>query len=227
MSDNPNQFQLSKKTKVNGKIKVRVLNYDPNKKRINLTIKPIFMNIETPIILNMDDIVVGNNYFGYISGSNDYGYFVSFFNDLKGLLTYKDITDVNNLSKDSFTIGQTIKVYVTFINKENNKIGLSMSLKGYENQKKFENKKKFKNIDELINLQNENLENINLGDIFDYKVDKKLTENSDDYLILKTSKNHIEKQHKAIIFKDHLSDYKFNIEKLFDLYKNSKSLLIK
>lgn len=36
---------------VNNDIKVRVLNVDPEKKKLNLTIKPIFLRTDLPILL--------------------------------------------------------------------------------------------------------------------------------------------------------------------------------
>lgn len=225
LSDNPSQYHLPKKLKISGKINARVLNYDASRKKLHFTIKPTFLSPETPIISDLTSVEVGNYYFGYISGSNEYGYFVNFFNDIHGFLSFKDL-ESNNTPKSSLSLGQTIKVFVVGVNLVEKKIKLSYSIKGVENFKKLEEKKKEFDIDQAIDLKNIDVENIEIGEVFEYKVDRKMSANL-DFLILKTSKTNSEKKHRAVLLKEHLSDFGFNIDKLFDVYKKSKNITIR
>jgi ribosomal protein S1 len=58
------------------------------------------------------------------------GFIVSFFNNILGFLKFKDIEEINEQSRSSFKVGQTLKVFIMGVNAEEKKIYLSLSNKG-------------------------------------------------------------------------------------------------
>ncbi len=57
------------------------------------------------------------------------GYIVAFFNEICGLLPFSDIEEVHKESRGRYVMGQTLQVFVSFVNAETKKIGLSLSAK--------------------------------------------------------------------------------------------------
>lgn len=55
---------------------------------------------------------------------------MQFCNDVCGLLNYKDVEGVHGRSRNEFVLGQTIKVYVSFVKELDRKLGLTLSKKG-------------------------------------------------------------------------------------------------
>lgn len=53
---------------------------------------------------------------GFISRRTDYGFIIQFFGEVIGLLTFKDIEEINGRNKDEFKVGQSLRVYVVFVN---------------------------------------------------------------------------------------------------------------
>jgi ribosomal protein S1 len=225
LSDTPSQYHLPKKLKIGGKLPVRILHFDESRKKLNFTIKPTFLSPDTPIICDFDSIEIGSYYYGYITGSNEYGFFVSFFNNIHGFLPFKDL-ESNNIPKNSLSLGKTLKVFVIGVNKTERKLKLSYSIKGVENFKRLDETKKQFELDSAIDLKNSEIENLEIGEVFEYKVDRKMSVNL-DFLVLKTAKLHVDKKHRAVLLKEHLSDFEFNKDKLFDIYKKSKNLSLK
>ena len=96
-------------------IKARVLSVDPVNKRLYLTIKPILLQESMVLLEDLEKIEPGKAYYGYISGKNDYGFIVSFFNNIKGVLSFKHLEEFDKLKPSSLNLGQTIKAYVLFL----------------------------------------------------------------------------------------------------------------
>ena len=108
---------------------MRVLVVDPRQKILKLTSKPLLMADDLNILKAYDDISLESEYYGTIVQENKFGFIVSFFNNVKGFLTFKDIEEANNISRKNFKIGQTVKVFVGFVKVQQKKIWLSLTLK--------------------------------------------------------------------------------------------------
>lgn len=118
-ADIPKAGPIPKNLKEGRKIKVRVISVNASDKTLRFTIKPAFLNEEEDKILkNISNAQVGDSYLGFISRKTDYGYIVQFFGDVIGLLTFKDIEEINSKSRDEFKVGQVIRVFVVFVNAE-------------------------------------------------------------------------------------------------------------
>jgi ribosomal protein S1 len=184
---------------------VRVLAVDPTNKKLKLTAKPILLSSDSNIILSFDDVTKGNYYYGFITSVLSHGYMVSFFNNIAGILQFKEIEEAG-LDKNSFVLGQTVKVYVTYCNKETKRIGLSLQSKGGEVKDNTQSEAVANSL-KKINLNNQQpvLDTIFIGDTYEYKVDKKSEHNCEDFLILIGGPK--EKKHHAIVLKEHLYIY--------------------
>ena len=85
------------------------------------------MQENAEILKDLNLVNPGDSFYGYVSGENTYGFIISFFNDIKGLLTFKHLQEIDKREKDSLLLGKTVKVYVLFVNKEKKKLGLSLT----------------------------------------------------------------------------------------------------
>ena len=114
------QFQgfVKPKFKEGKTIRAKVLSVDPVNKRLYLTLKPILLQESMVMLDDLEKIEPGKAYYGYISGKNEYGFIVSFFNNIKGVLSFKHLEEFDKLKPSSLDLGQTIKTYVLFLNKE-------------------------------------------------------------------------------------------------------------
>lgn len=75
---------------------------------------------------------MGHSYLGFLSRKTEYGFIVQFFGDVIGLLTFKDIEEVNGRTREEFKVGQVLRVFVSFVHADQGKIGLSISDKGVQ-----------------------------------------------------------------------------------------------
>ncbi|EAR99985.1 S1 RNA-binding domain protein (macronuclear) [Tetrahymena thermophila SB210] len=214
-ADIPKAGPVPKNLKEGRKIKVRIMSVNPSDKTLRFTIKPALLNEEDDKILkNISNAQVGDSYLGFISRKTEYGYIVQFFGDVIGLLTFKDIEEINGHSRDEYKVGQVIRVYIAFVNAEQGKIGLSISEKGVsqlQKQKLSQNTSR-KTLFEFQAI-NENVENIshNVGDVLEYIVEN--NQALQDVLTL------YHKEHRAIIAIEHLSDFRNHYQSLNQYYR--------
>jgi len=232
-SDKPFQGFMNPKFKENKSLKIRVLNIDPINKRLFLTVKPILLQENLNILKDFETIEAGKAYYGYISGKNEYGFIVSFFNNVKGLISFKHLEEIEKIEASSFNIGQTIKVYILFINKEKQKIGLSL-IKPEKldfpmkiQQKKISYERSFEEF--MKNLKNPDFfllnEEIAIGQIYEYSIIKKPEGFPKDFLLLEVDNK--EKKHRAIVHKDHLSDIPSQSIRLFAIFDQNIKVSMK
>ncbi|EGR29983.1 programmed cell death 11, putative [Ichthyophthirius multifiliis] len=202
------------------RVTVRILSVNLEEKKLKLTAKQTLVNApEDCIIKSWENIQQNNKYLGYISGKTDFGYIIQFFNNVKGLLTYKDIENLNKKNRNDYKIGQILETYVVFINPLNQKLALSLTEKGFQeaqNQKK--NNTSRKTVFEMQSLNNEDVElNVNEGDICEYKVDSNNIYK--DVIVL------FNENHKAILPLEHLSDFQWHYEILNEHLRSTKGSL--
>lgn len=220
LSDKQFKGTFKSKFKENKSLKARVLSVDPINKKLYLTAKPIFLQESIEVLSDISKVNPGDSFYGYISGENKYGLFVSFFNNLKGLLTFKQLEKIDKMDKESVPLGKTIKVYVIFVDKEHKKMGLSLTkpenllvpktqtLLNYE-----------KCLEEFLSKKPDFFkgnEEVSVGQIFKYSI-MKLSPH-EDFLLVHSS----ETKHRAFVHKDHVSDLLNS--KVFDLYKKNPQL---
>lgn len=105
------------KFKVNGKLKARVLYVNKHKKSILLTLKPTLMQVEI-----IEQFKIGDQLNGTVYKENENGYIVQYFNNVYGYLPKSELEQ----SDTSIQLGQTIKVYIKYIN-EHNKFILTLN----------------------------------------------------------------------------------------------------
>ena len=225
-SDKPFKGFIKPKYKENKTIKARILTVDPVNKRIFLTIKPILMQENLEILDDLLKARPGEYFYGYISGENLYGYIVSFFNEIKGLLSFKTLEEVDKIEKSSLALGKTVKVYVTFVNIDKRKIGLSLTkpaknvtgekIMSFSYEKKFE---EFLKKNEGFFEKKEKNEEVLLGEIFEYQLLKKPEDFPEEFLLLSSKKT--EKKHQAVLYKDHLSDIISQNVRLLEVFEKS------
>lgn len=226
LSDKPLKSQFKTKFKENKSIRARVLSIDPLNKRLFLTTKPIFMQESAEIIKDISNVSPGDSFYGYVSGQNNFGFIISFFNNLKGLLTFKHLEEFDKRGLDSLPLGKTIKVYIIFVNKEKKKLGLSLSkpenLLLNQSQRVISYENTFESfINKKPDFFLENNE-VNLGQVHEYRLVKSPSFfPNEDFLLLQSLKDK-KLNHKAIVHKDHISDLLGS--KLFDLFKENPQL---
>ena len=220
-SDKPFKGFIKPKYKENKGVRARILSLDPVNKRLFLTLKPIFLQENLEILKDLDQVKPGDYYYGYISGENSFGFIISFFNEIKGILSFKHLEEVEKIERSSLTLGKTLKVYILFVNNEMRKLGLSLTkpskIETAHNISKTVNYEK--RFEEFIKKKSDFFdiyEDINIGDISEYTILKKPEDFPEGFLLLQ-NKTH-EKPYKAIIYKDHLSDIPLQNSKIFEVY---------
>ena len=123
------------------KIKVRVLKVEHQDKKVVCTAKRGLVDSKLPILSSFEMVKPGMIVHGWVSNIKSFGVFISFYNDLTGLLPridilkfYKQWNDENHLEnkdKDLFNYikpGQVRQVRVAYVNTVAKNITLSLSL---------------------------------------------------------------------------------------------------
>ncbi|CAF0790648.1 unnamed protein product [Rotaria sordida] len=127
-----NKFPLKKK------IQCRVLQVDPSRQRLILTMKKSLINTKLPIIYSYNDLQINLITIGVIISIQDYGLLVKLFGDLCGLVPKNEIGQLQTLSSTNiksqlqqmFYIGQTVSCKVMNFDEEQKKITLSLKVPG-------------------------------------------------------------------------------------------------
>jgi len=206
-------------------IKARVLSVDVEKKQLQLTMKPSLLDPNINILKDYQTAEQGKPYIGVITNAVDQGYLVKFFNNVVGFLPYSDIENAG-MKREDYIVGQSVRVYIRFIDQAKERIGLTLSSKAAEQTNK--------QVKPWNNVENQNTNHIditesgiNLGDVYQYKVLRKKSATNEEYLIVKSVKgvkaeNYVD--HVAILPKSHLSDFEGHNERLFNLYKITQNI---
>ncbi|EGC38037.1 hypothetical protein DICPUDRAFT_29294 [Dictyostelium purpureum] len=126
--------------KLGSTVKVRVISVDPDKKRLQLTLKKSLIQSEYPIITDKNTTPAGLISHGIITKTTRYLVFVSFYNNSFGVVESQNLslTPIQSVQKQ-FPIGRT--VLVKSLSSDNSKPGLSLTMiiddKDFESQQKI------------------------------------------------------------------------------------------
>eukprot|EP00850_Spirogloea_muscicola_P009207 SM000051S17567 [mRNA] locus=s51:399348:414396:+ [translate_table: standard] len=116
----PARFQVGMK------LKVRVLTCNVDTRKITVTHKRSLVATKLPIITSIEDAKEGVVSHGVLTGVKDYGCFVSFYNNVKGLAHRSELgLDADSLPSKAFEVGQVVKARVLRRNLETQKLSLS------------------------------------------------------------------------------------------------------
>eukprot|EP00897_Mesotaenium_endlicherianum_P004570 jgi/Mesen1/4140/ME000218S03254 len=110
------EVQLSKvptKVKAGAELKFRVVACDPAKKKVTLTLKKTLVNSRLAIITSPEDASEGALAHGWVTGVKEYGCFVSFYNNVTGLVHKSHLgLDAATAPDGAFREGQVVKCRV-------------------------------------------------------------------------------------------------------------------
>lgn len=142
--------------KVGDKVEVFVSDVNKEAGRISLVLKDI---ANEPWNVHGDAIKVGNVYEGKVKRTTDFGAFVEIFPGVEGLVHISEISDETPAkASDLLKNGQTVKVKVLSVDKDNKKMSLSIREASEKNK-------------EYLNFVDEE-EGTTIGDLFkDFKLD--------------------------------------------------------
>eukprot|EP00850_Spirogloea_muscicola_P003615 SM000014S00403 [mRNA] locus=s14:1118681:1131628:- [translate_table: standard] len=116
----PSRFQVGMK------LKVRVLMCNIDTRKITVTHKRSLVATKLPIITSIEDAKEGVVSHGVLTGVKDYGCFVSFYNNVKGLAHRSELgLEADSLPSKAFEVGQVVKARVLRRNLETQKLSLS------------------------------------------------------------------------------------------------------
>ncbi|BBM98348.1 rRNA biogenesis protein RRP5 [Marchantia polymorpha subsp. ruderalis] len=118
----------SPKFQVGAKLKFRVISIDSESKKVTLTHKKTLVSSKLTPITSFEDAVEGMVTYGWITGIEDYGCFVSFYNDVKGLVhrTEMGLPSGNNPTT-AFQLGQVVKCRVMRSDPSSKRLSVSFS----------------------------------------------------------------------------------------------------
>jgi len=116
-----------KKFKVGQKVKGKILEIDSKRKRVKVSLKQSLVDSSLPIISCIEDAKAGMRSHGVVSGIKDNGIFVTFFNDISGLVGLDDLGLTSDQTpQNAFTVGQIVKVRVVSVNLQRKRLRLSL-----------------------------------------------------------------------------------------------------
>lgn len=104
-----------KKHKPGSKVKCRVINVDPLRKRLLLTCKKSFLRCpEDALLVDYSAAKPGDCYSGVITSVHPYGVIVHFFGSVKGIVRKSELSATRNITDPSleFWVGQPVKCRV-------------------------------------------------------------------------------------------------------------------
>lgn len=119
----------SAKFQIGAKMKFKVLDCDPGTKKITITRKKTMLSSKLQPITSYEDAVEGLVTHGWISGVEDYGCFVCFYNNVKGLAHRTELgLDPGVKPESSFQNGQVVKCRVLRADPASRRLSLSFIL---------------------------------------------------------------------------------------------------
>uniref|UniRef100_A0A667XVP7 Protein RRP5 homolog n=1 Tax=Myripristis murdjan TaxID=586833 RepID=A0A667XVP7_9TELE len=109
------------------KVKCRVLSVDVERKRLALTRKKALVESTLPLFLSYADARRGRVSHGYIVSIREFGCFVRFYNDVRGLVPVSELSSEPIINpKEVFYVGQVVKAKVLQCDPEKEKMTLSL-----------------------------------------------------------------------------------------------------
>jgi rRNA biogenesis protein RRP5 len=97
---------------VGTRLKVRILEADPSRRRVTVTAKKTLLNSKLPIVATAGS-APGTVTHGYVTGLEPYGVFVSFYGGKKGLARLADLGLAQEQTPhDAFALHQVVKAKV-------------------------------------------------------------------------------------------------------------------
>jgi rRNA biogenesis protein RRP5 len=117
------------KLKSGKKLKYRVLDVDPVRRKMTLTHKKSLVESTLPILSCYEDVRIGDLHHGYIKSVYGWGCVVRFFNFVKGIVIRSDLGVPSNVEpSESFREGQVVVCRVVSCQPEDKKLKLSMEI---------------------------------------------------------------------------------------------------
>lgn len=132
-------------------VRFKIIEYDPKNRRIIGSIKIVRDEEQKQALDNFwEEIEIGKEYEGTVNSLSAYGAFVDL-GLVQGLLHISEITwDKSKNVNDILTVGQSIKVHVIELDKENRRIKLSYNEKGPD---PWENARNKYNINDVVTVK--------------------------------------------------------------------------
>ncbi len=119
-----------KKFKVGQAVSGAVLEVQPEKRKILMTMKKTLIDSKYPIIGSLSDVSAGMKSHGVVTGIRDDGIFVTFYNNMSGLIGESQLGLKSSQSPhDAFTVGQIVKARVLGANLKTKKLRLTLLTK--------------------------------------------------------------------------------------------------
>ncbi|KAL4713054.1 hypothetical protein ACJJTC_001108 [Scirpophaga incertulas] len=146
--------QLTRKFRVGQEVTARVLDVDPDKQKLILTMKPSFLAEDVEVLKSPDDAKIGKTYTGYIRVVRDY-IMVSFFNNVLAYVPRKYVSrePIENLS-EAFHVGQIVSCTIIYIDFETKKLSGSLIQTQQKPQPQHEHSNKRKMSDDTDEVHN-------------------------------------------------------------------------
>ncbi|KAI8342777.1 hypothetical protein BC941DRAFT_368731 [Chlamydoabsidia padenii] len=115
------------KYKAGGKVRMRVLVVDEERRKVVLTLKKSLVNSDLPLIESHDTAELKMATHGVIISVLDHGCVVGFYNNVTAFCPAGEMTEARNVNiKEAFHPGQTVKVYVLSVDSEQKRMMVSM-----------------------------------------------------------------------------------------------------
>ena len=119
-----------KKFKVGQAVSGVVLEVQPEKRKIIMTMKKSLIDSKYPIIASLEDISVGMKSHGVVTGVRDDGIFVTFYNNMSGMIGESQLGLKSSQSpQDAFSVGQIVKARVLGANLKTKRLRLTLLTK--------------------------------------------------------------------------------------------------
>lgn len=115
-----------KALEVGQSVKVRVLKNDSERNRVVFTMKRSLIESNLPILSNIEEAVVGSQHHGTIVQVKNTGILIQFFGDLKGWVPPHLLGCSSTDAHQVFSIGQVLPVTIVKVDKNENKMSLSL-----------------------------------------------------------------------------------------------------
>jgi rRNA biogenesis protein RRP5 len=122
------------KYKVNSKVKCLVVDCDPNKQKITLSLKRSLVKSDLPRICSLNMKLQDTVSHGVVTGIESYGLFVQFCGGVKGLAHVSELgLSANESAESCFDIGQVVKCRVIGVRKARKQLILSLQTQTPQN----------------------------------------------------------------------------------------------
>ncbi|KAM9977791.1 hypothetical protein ACTFIR_011665 [Dictyostelium discoideum] len=115
--------------KVGATVKVRIINVEPDKKRLQLTLKKSLIYSEYPIITDKNTTPIGTISHGIITKTTRFLVFVSFYNNSFGVVEAQNLSNskIESVQKQ-FPVGRTVLAKTLFSESSKSQPGLPLTL---------------------------------------------------------------------------------------------------